>query len=46
MTHNIEPQTQPNQPRHPILRAAQVLYRSGLDTPVRTRRLRTPELPR
>lgn len=45
MTHNIEPQTLAETPRRPVLRAAQVLYRGGLDTPARTRR-HTPELPR
>lgn len=46
MNHHEQPQTTPHLPRRPILRAAQVLYRSGLDRPARSRRLRSPEAPR
>lgn len=46
MHTNEQPQTTPQPPRRPLLRAAQVLYRSGTDRPARTRRLRSPEAPR
>lgn len=45
MNHHEQPQTGHTIPRRPKLIAAQVLYRSGLDRPARTRRLR-PEATR
>lgn len=46
MNHREQPQATPHLPRRPLLRAAQVLYRTPSDRPARTRRLRSPEAPR